>query len=129
MLNIDGREMTRQIVEVVRGSASGAAAFVEYNYFVKIVRKTGQATTLKIVTQQHDSQYQSAMVDKLETHLEENGIRVSSTQATENIWATTAYRFNIIVGFLVLMAIVGGLGLTTTMSINVLERIREIGVL
>ena len=29
----------------------------------------------------------------------------------------------------VLLAIVGGLGLTTTMSINVLERIREIGVL
>jgi putative ABC transport system permease protein len=28
-----------------------------------------------------------------------------------------------------LLAVVGGLGLTTTMSINVLERIREIGVL
>jgi len=133
LLNIDGRELNWQIVGVVRGSASGAAVFVEYNYFAKIARKTGQATTLKIITQQHESQYQSEMVDKLETHLEKNGIRVSSTQTTENIRETTTYRFNIIVGFLVLMAVllavVGGLGLTTTMSINVLERIREIGVL
>jgi putative ABC transport system permease protein len=29
----------------------------------------------------------------------------------------------------VLLAVVGGLGLTTTMSINILERIREIGVI
>ncbi|MCA9974562.1 MAG: FtsX-like permease family protein [Anaerolineales bacterium] len=29
----------------------------------------------------------------------------------------------------ILLAVVGGLGLTTTMSINILERIREIGVL
>ncbi|KAA3658970.1 MAG: ABC transporter permease, partial [Chloroflexi bacterium] len=133
LLNINGRELNWRIVGIVRGSASGAAVFVEYNYFAKIARKTGQATTLKVITQQHDSQYQSEMVDKLETHLENNGIRVSSTQTTENIRETTAYRFNIIVGFLVLMAIllavVGGLGLTTTMSINVLERIREIGVL
>ena len=41
--------------------------------------------------------------------------------------------FTIIVAFLILMALllaaVGGLGLTTTMSINILERVREIGVL
>jgi putative ABC transport system permease protein len=41
--------------------------------------------------------------------------------------------FNVVVIFLIIMALllaaVGGLGLTTTMSINVLERIREIGVL
>ena len=41
--------------------------------------------------------------------------------------------FTIVVAFLILMALllaaVGGLGLTTTMSINILERVREIGVL
>ena len=41
--------------------------------------------------------------------------------------------FSIIVAILILMALllaaVGGLGLTTTMSINMIERIREIGVL
>ena len=41
--------------------------------------------------------------------------------------------FNIIVGFLILNAVllgaVGSLGLSTTMGINIMERIREIGVL
>jgi putative ABC transport system permease protein len=41
--------------------------------------------------------------------------------------------FTIVVAFLILMALllaaVGGLGLTTTMSINILERVREVGVL
>jgi putative ABC transport system permease protein len=41
--------------------------------------------------------------------------------------------FTVVVAFLILMALllaaVGGLGLTTTMSINVMERVREIGVL
>ncbi|MCA9920847.1 MAG: FtsX-like permease family protein [Anaerolineales bacterium] len=133
MLNFEGRELPWQVVGVVNGSASGAAAFVNYNYFSKVAGYTGQATTLKVITQQHDADYQAALVNKLETHLEANGIRVSASQTTENIRTTTKYRFNIIIGFLVLMAVllavVGGLGLTTTMSINVLERIREIGVL
>jgi putative ABC transport system permease protein len=41
--------------------------------------------------------------------------------------------FTVVVAFLILMALllaaVGGLGLATTMSINMLERVREIGVL
>ena len=41
--------------------------------------------------------------------------------------------FTIVVAFLILMALllaaVGGLGLTTTMSINMMERVREVGVL
>ncbi len=43
------------------------------------------------------------------------------------------FQFNILTSFLLVMAvvlaIVGGLGLTGTMSINVLERVREIGVM
>ena len=41
--------------------------------------------------------------------------------------------FTVVVAFLILMALllaaVGGLGLTTTMSINMMERVREVGVL
>ncbi|MCA9974491.1 MAG: FtsX-like permease family protein, partial [Anaerolineales bacterium] len=61
------------------------------------------------------------------------GIRVVSSRTIESVRASNEYRFNIVVWFLILMAVllatVGGLGLTTTMSINILERIREIGVL
>jgi len=53
----------------------------------------------------------------------------TSTQTRDNI----EYQFAILVVFLaimaVLLAVVGGLGLMGTMSINVLERSREIGVM
>ena len=58
---------------------------------------------------------------------------MSSTRTAQQINDQNELMFTIIVAFLILMALllaaVGGLGLTTTMSINILERIREIGVL
>jgi putative ABC transport system permease protein len=66
-------------------------------------------------------------------HLEARGIGVSGTQNTQVMRDENKLMFTIIVAFLILMALllaaVGGLGLTTTMSINILERVREIGVL
>jgi putative ABC transport system permease protein len=66
-------------------------------------------------------------------HLEAAGFEVSGAQTAQQINTSNELMFTIIVAVLVLMALllaaVGGLGLTTTMSINMLERIREIGVL
>ncbi len=69
----------------------------------------------------------------LREHLESRGIELSGTETTQIMRDENKLMFTIIVAFLLLMAgllaAVGGLGLTTTMSINVLERVREIGVL
>jgi putative ABC transport system permease protein len=73
------------------------------------------------------------MATRLFDHLEARGIEVTGTETTEVMRSENKLMFTIIVAFLILMALllaaVGGLGLTTTMSINVLERVREIGVL
>jgi putative ABC transport system permease protein len=64
---------------------------------------------------------------------ESAGIGVSGTRTTQQIRSQNELTFNLVIIFLIIMALllaaVGALGLTTTMSINVLERIREIGVL
>ncbi len=69
----------------------------------------------------------------LEQRFEAAGLRVSSTQTIGQLRAATVNQFNVIVVFLlimaVLIAVVGALGLAGTMSINVLERTREIGVM
>jgi putative ABC transport system permease protein len=60
-------------------------------------------------------------------------MRVSASASTETNRARVKAQFEIIVAFLmvmaILLAVVGGIGLMGTMSINVLEQTREIAVM
>lgn len=132
-LDIDGREEPWQIVGLVRSTANGAAVYANNDYYTYITSSVGEATSVRVITERHDAAYQEDVAVRLAEQFQDAGVRVSNTNTTESIRETNQFRFNIVVAFLVLMAVlmaaVGSLGLTTTMSINVLERIREIGVL
>jgi putative ABC transport system permease protein len=86
-----------------------------------------------VITSRHDVASQQEMEKRILGHLETQGIEVRGTNTTQMMQSENKLMFTIIVAFLILMALllaaVGGLGLTTTMSINILERVREIGVL
>ncbi|MCA9960629.1 MAG: ABC transporter permease, partial [Anaerolineales bacterium] len=133
VLEENGRQLTWRIVGIVPTAANGPTAYVDYDTYSHAMRRIGQATSVKIITDRHDVAYQDEMAVRVVNYLESAGIRVGSSRTIESVRASNEYRFNIVVWFLILMAVllatVGGLGLTTTMSINILERIREIGVL
>lgn len=132
-LNIEGRETAWQIVGVVRGILSGPFAYANYPYFSRIVRDVDQAGSVQVVTQRHNPIFQAQVAEMLEREFQRAGMQVSSIRTTVSMRQQVVFQFNILVIFLlimaVLLAIVGGLGLTGTMSINVLERTREIGVM
>jgi putative ABC transport system permease protein len=132
-LNIEGSEKNWRVVGIVRSVMSGPQAYTNYNYFTRVTGGYGEAGAVYLATERHDPLYQIEMAKELEDYFGRVGINVASTSLVAELRATAVSQFNVIFVFLLMMAIlltiVGGFGLTGTMSLNVLERTREIGVM
>ncbi|HSR30427.1 MAG TPA: ABC transporter permease, partial [Anaerolineae bacterium] len=133
LLDIGDREAEWLVVGVVPTESRGPSIYMKHEDYAYLTRTPGQATHLQVKIERHDAASQQQAQERLLQYLEENGIAVSGTRTTQVMQSNNKLMFTIVVAFLVLMALllaaVGGLGLTTTMSINILERVREIGVL
>jgi putative ABC transport system permease protein len=133
VLDINGRERPWRVVGVVPTESRGATIYMSLDDYAYMTRTAGQATELEVVTERHDAASQKTMEELLFQQLEGAGLEVSGTETSQVMREENRFLFTIVVGFLGLMALllaaVGGLGLTTSMGINVLERVREIGVL
>lgn len=99
-----------------------------------MVGQPEMAYSLRVVTSQHDLLTQNRINDQLQAAFEERGIQIQSTQLGADFIRDQKAQTDVLVYFMLVMAslitaFVGGLGLMGTMSINVLERTREIGVM
>jgi putative ABC transport system permease protein len=132
-LEIDGRESVWQVVGVVPTESRGPAAYVGREDYAYASRTAGQGTLVQVRGRGHDGAAQHELATLLQQRLDDQGLKVRGAETTQSLRAGNALLFTIVVAFLILMALllaaVGGLGLTTTMSINILERVREIGIL
>ncbi|MCL5999585.1 MAG: FtsX-like permease family protein [Chloroflexi bacterium] len=132
-LKLDERAGEWQVVGVVRGVLTGRTVYMNYAAYARAARQPGRASSVMVVTDQSEPDAEAQTARALEEHFKRAGLYTSSTSTTSSGRATFEYQFGLLITFLVLMAIllavVGGLGLMGTMSINVLERIREIGVM
>lgn len=132
-LKVDGREQNWRVVGLVQGVLTGGIGYVNQPYLARQLRFVDQASSVEIVAAQRSPAAQQALEIRLRDQLESAGMAVASTQLISDVRGTIEYQFGIVVTLLavmaVLVALVGGLGLTGTMSINVLERTREIGVM
>lgn len=131
-LNIAGREEKWTIL----GSGGRGFVPVAYVFYDDLVKKTGGdglANRLVIQTTRTDPSFQSAVESNVLSRLDRINVDVLGSQTTTQLKATSAAQMDILIVLLlamvVLIALVGGLGLAITMSLNVIERTREIGIL
>jgi putative ABC transport system permease protein len=135
-LRIDGEESAWQIVGVTNAfqpPIAPALLYVNQPYFWRKLGNHHRADTLRVLTAAHDPVTHAQTAQMLQARLKAMGMEIRSTRTASEDRRIFGERFNIITSILMIMAlllaIVGSLGLMGTMSINVLERKREIGVM
>ncbi|MEZ4675393.1 MAG: FtsX-like permease family protein [Caldilineaceae bacterium] len=121
------------IVQVLSGPPNFVPVYINYPYFSRYTNNVmrGDSTQVKIV---HNGDYTpESVATAVQERLEAEGYNVGQVFTINLIRRISGGIFDVIVYLLsamgVLIAIVGALGLTGTMSTNVLERTREIGVM
>jgi putative ABC transport system permease protein len=134
-IEIDGKETEWHIVGfyTITGNVNPPLLYVNYEYLSRLVGRPEQVYSLRVLTKEHDAGTQKMVNDQLLALFEERGIQVNSSELGTDFVTSQKATTDILVYFMLVMAtliaIVGGLGLMGTMSINVLERTREIGVM
>lgn len=111
----------------------GLIAYGTYEYFSRETNLANRSVSFRVVTERHDERYQREMSDKLDKHFREAGFQISQARPGLSALNNATESLDILVIFLLIMAlltaVVGAMGLTGTMGMNVLERTREIGIM
>ena len=134
-IEIDGKKTQWHVIGVytIVGNTTTPLLYVNYEYISQLIGQPGQVYSVRVLTSNHDAESQGNISDQIQALYEANGIQISSTQLGADFIRDQKTQTDILVYFMlvmaVLIAVVGGLGLAGTMSINTLERTREIGVM
>lgn len=126
-------ESSWRVVGVSHEAFASPTGYVWRTYFERAGGHSGQANSVRVALDREDPASLDRFRDALDRNLEAEGIRaLSSTSKADSRYGFDQHMLMIYI-FLVVMSViiggVGGLGLMTTMSLNVLERRREMGVL
>ena len=131
-LDIAGREEEWTIL----GSGGRGIVPIAYMFYDDLTGETGLdglANRLVVQTTQSDAAFQSQVQSNVLTRFEKVNFDVAGSQTTTQLKETNAAQMDVLIilllSMVVLIAVVGGLGLAITMSLNVIERTREIGIL
>jgi putative ABC transport system permease protein len=130
-LLIDEQEHRFTVVGIVESLL--AAAFIDYDALGDMMGLEGRATLVQVRTTDASLQGERAAADALREAFEARGWFVITARSQQDFIGGAVGGFNIVITLLLslalMVALVGGLGLAGAISLNVLERVREIGVM
>ncbi len=133
-IKVLGKEIDWHVVGVAYlMMGDGPTVYVNLPYLAGEVGLRERASGLYVHTVQHDAAAQLQAQQNLDRTLDAQGIRITSTMLLTDLRTRISALFDAVIVILMMMAAlfsaVGGLGLMGIMSLNVMERGREIGVL
>jgi putative ABC transport system permease protein len=133
VLLVKNRPTTWRVVGVIQSYVGPGQALVNYPAWARAEGRDS-ADILYLTTTQHDAAFQKQVAQALTAQFERANLRLSRVGTAEELREELSKgAIEIILLFFMSMAaligLVGALGLVGTLSINVLERTREIGVL
>ncbi len=131
---IDGREVTWTVVGLVYSVQNNHQEnFVPFDALARVSRSVGRGERVYIVLKDGAKKEAPQSAQRLRQMYENAGIHVVAAGSTEAFRRGGRRQFDVLTYTLLVMSvlagIVGGVGLMGTLSINVVERRREIGVL
>jgi len=132
-LKIEGHKEAWEVIGIFKFvDREGVLAYAPYEYISILNDQANRASSYRVVTYQHDRAYQDSKAEELDKYFRDHGFKVRVSQAGSASLDTAVESLDTLVVFLLIMAIltaiVGSMGLTGTMGMNVLERTREIGI-
>ncbi len=136
-LRVNGKEADWVVTGFFQlaGKSGGYLGYTAYDTLSEMISQPNKAQTFRVVARQPDLdlQGQQQLGQKIERHLQAKGYTIIEIDQGLSLRTTASDGLNILTAFLLIMAgltaLVGSIGLAGTMSLNVLERTREIGVM
>jgi putative ABC transport system permease protein len=132
-LLVGGKPTSWRVVGLVEEKGGGSSVYTTADGFANATGQPPRANQLRIATDRHDEPTRTAVADAANTTLTGAGIKVASAASVSRSQAISEGHLGpivtIVLAIAVTMGVVGVIGLASTMSANVLDRIREFGIM
>jgi putative ABC transport system permease protein len=133
-LTVDDKDLTWTVVgTIINLNNNQHDNFVPYDTLAREVGNVNRTDFLMMMTDEHDAEFHEKLIRDLRDVYAVNRIKTTYFESAGELREQISTQFDVITALMLAMAIlaavVGGMGLMGTMSINVVERGREIGVM
>jgi putative ABC transport system permease protein len=132
-LLLGGQATTWRVVGIAEERGGGGGVYASSAGLAQALGQPQVVNQLRLATDSHDEEARTAVARAVDEALNAAGIEVASADSISRREAISEGHLGpvitIVLAIAIAMGVIGGIGLASTMSANVLDRIREFGVM